>query len=90
MKCAYFNSGYCKFTRKENGCGNLHPAESCQVLKCRDKGCPLRQSKACKHGEQCRYKTMCMYNHAKDNSCKARSHTKIMDDNAKNAERKKL
>ena len=81
-KCTYFNSGYCKFTRKENGCRYLHPAESCQIQKCRDKACPLRHPKKCRHGEQCRYQTRCMYNHAKDNASKARS--KMIGDNAKN------
>ena len=67
-KCTNFNSWYCKFTRKKNGCRYLHPAESCQVLKCRDKECPLRHQKICKHGDQCRqgaWTTMQMIMHIK-------------------------
>ena len=44
-KCRYYNSGYCKFTRKENGCCNLHPTETCKIPKSREKGCPLRHPK---------------------------------------------
>ena len=83
IKCTYFNSGYCKFTRKENGCCYLHPAESCKIPKCKDKGCPQRHPKTSRHDKQCRYQTRCMYNHEKDNAFRERSHTKMIDDNAK-------
>ena len=62
-KCTYFNSGYCKFTRKENGCRNLHPAESCQIPKCRDKGCPLRHPKTCRYGTKCKRIDVCQFKH---------------------------
>ena len=78
-KCSYYNSGYCKFTRKENGCHYLHPTKTCKIPKCRDKGCPLRDSKRCRHGEECRYQTKCMFNHDHD-STQLRSHSKNTDD----------
>lgn len=67
-KCSYFNKGYCKFIKKENGCRYAHPTECCKVSKCRDKGCPLRHPKKCRHGEKCRYQTKCLYKHSKDNT----------------------
>ena len=67
-KCTYFNSGYCKFTRKENGCRYAHPTESCTIIKCNDKRCPFRHPKKCRHGDQCIYQTNCMYKHYKDTS----------------------
>ena len=65
-KCSYFNSGYCKFMKKENGCRYSHPTESCKIQRCRDKGCPFRHPKICRHGQQCRYQSRCMYQHLKD------------------------
>ena len=63
MKCSYFNSGYCKYTRKENGCNFYHPTEHCKLLKCKDKECQYRHQKKCKHGEKCRFQTRCEYFH---------------------------
>jgi vacuolar-type H+-ATPase subunit I/STV1 len=65
-KCSYYNSGYCKFTRKENGCRYLHPTECCINAKCKDKLCPLNHPKKCRHGDHCRYQTKCMYKHVTD------------------------
>ena len=65
-KCNYFNSGYCKFMKNENGCRYAHPTESCKTQRCRDKGCPFRHPKICRHGQQCRYQSRCMYQHSKD------------------------
>ena len=62
-KCSYYNSGYCKFAKKENGCKYLHPTECCKDSKCKDKGCQLRHPKKCRHGEKCRYQTLCAYKH---------------------------
>ena len=80
-KCIYFNSGYCKFTRQENGCRYLHPAETCKVIKCRDKECPFRHPKNCRHGERCRYQTKCMYHHRS-----LRSYTNNTDEKTKKLE----
>ena len=63
IKCSYFNSGYCKFTRKENGCNFYHPTETCKLLKCKDKECQYRHKKKCKHGEKCRFQNRCEYLH---------------------------
>ena len=63
QKCSYYNSGYCKFGKKENGCRYLHPTECCKDSKCKDKGCQLRHPKKCRHGEKCRYQTLCAYKH---------------------------
>ena len=30
-KCSYFNSGYCQYTKKENGCKNFHPIVECKI-----------------------------------------------------------
>ena len=67
-KCSYFNSGYCKFIKKENGCRYSHPTECCKVSKCKDKGCQLRHPKKCRHGEKGRYQTRCLYKHSKDDT----------------------
>ena len=63
IKCSYFNSGYCKFTRKENGCNFYHPTEPCKLLKCKDKECQYRHQKKCKHGEIWRFQKRCEYLH---------------------------
>ena len=65
-KCSYFNSGYCKFMKKENACIYADPTESCKTQICRDKGCPFRHPKTCRHKQQCRYQSRCMYQHLKD------------------------
>ena len=62
-KCSYFNSGYCKFTRKENGCKYYHPTEACTKTKCNNKSCDKRHPKKCRHGDQCRFRTRCLYKH---------------------------
>ena len=77
-KCRYFKSGYCKFTRKQNGCRYVHPAETCKVPNCRDKECPLKHLRSCKNCEQCKYQTKCMYQHSN-----TRSHTKNSDEDTK-------
>ena len=79
-KCTHYNSGYCKFVRSEKGCRYLHPAETCTIQKCRDKGCSSRHPKMCRHGEKCRYKTKCMYKHKKYDSSSIRHNTKKTDD----------
>ena len=86
-KCSHYNSGYCKFIRSENGCRYLHPAETCTLQKCRDKGCPSRHPKMCRHGEQCRYKTKCMYKHKKYDSSNIRPNTKKTDDRIESLEK---
>ena len=60
-KCTYFNSGYCKFTNKKNGCRYLHPEYACKIMQCKDKGCPSRHPKKCNHGEHCTYQKKCWH-----------------------------
>ena len=64
-KCAYHNSGYCKFSRKETGCKNYHPKEICKVTKCRDKKCQERHPKECRFQEECQFQLCCSYKHTK-------------------------
>ena len=64
MKCKYFNSGYCRYTKKEMGCKNFHPTDVCKVEGCREKECPDRHPKKCKFEDECRYSS-CLYNHVK-------------------------
>ena len=63
-KCPYYNTGYCKFARKESGCKNYHPKNVCKVTKCRDKTCPDRHPKVCRFKEECRFQLCCSYNHS--------------------------
>ena len=63
IKCSYFNSGYCKYTRKEKGCNFYHPTEACKLPKCNNKECQDRHQKKCKHGGKCRFQTRCEYLH---------------------------
>lgn len=63
MKCKYYNSGYCKFSRSQQGCKQFHPKETCQQYNCKDKCCPLRHPKKCRYKENCRYQTRCSYSH---------------------------
>ena len=64
-KCSYYNSGYCKFSRREKGCKFSHPEDNCKLSKCKDKLCPSRHPKTCKFGEECRYQTKCSYSHVR-------------------------
>ena len=59
----YFNSGYCKFTNKKNGCRYIHPEKVWNIIRCKDKDCPFRHPKMCKHFEHCRYRKNCVYWH---------------------------
>ena len=64
-KCAYYNSGFCKFARKETGSKNYHPKETCKVTKYRDKKCQERHPKECRFQEECRFQLGCSYKHSK-------------------------
>ena len=64
-KCVYFNSGYCRYTKKQNGCKNLHPKENCETRDCNEKGCPKRHPKRCRYLEECRFQSHCSYTHQK-------------------------
>ena len=79
-KCSYFNSGYCKFIKKENGCRYAHPTECCKIPKCKDKGCPLRHPKKCRHGEECRYQTKCMYKHCNNEANTTQHLNELIDE----------
>ena len=63
MKCKFYNSGYCKFSRTQQGCKQNHPKETCQQLNCKNKSCPLRHPKKCRYKEKCMYQTRCSYSH---------------------------
>ena len=39
-KCSYFNSGNCRYTKKENGCKNCHPIDECKIQGCKQKNVP--------------------------------------------------
>ena len=36
-KCTFLNSGYCKFTNKDNDCKYIHPATSCSIKNAKTK-----------------------------------------------------
>ena len=63
IKCSYFKSGYCKYTRKEKGCNFYHPTEACKLPKCNNKECQDIHQKKCKHGGKCMFQTRCEYLH---------------------------
>ena len=63
-KCSYFNSGYCRYTKKDNGCKNFHPIDECKIQGCKQKECPGRHPKKCKFNDECRFRTICSYSHA--------------------------
>ena len=65
-KCFYFNSGYCKYSQKENGCKDFHPTESCTQINCNNQGCPLRLPKKCKYLEKSSFQKRCSYKHEKE------------------------
>ena len=62
-RCSYFNSGYCRYTKKENGCTNFHPIVECKIQGCKQKKCPGRHPKKCKFNDECRFRTSCSYSH---------------------------
>lgn len=62
-KCTFYNVGYCKYSRKENGCKLYHPEECCQLLNCIDRYCPRRHPRVCRFGETCLFQNGCAYKH---------------------------
>ena len=64
-KCWYFSSGYCQYTKKENGCKYFHQIDECKNQGCKHKECPNRHPKKCKFDEECQFRTSCSYNHVK-------------------------
>ena len=64
-KCVHFNSGYCRYTKKQNGCKDFHPTEICETRDCKVKGCPKRHPKRCRYSEECRFQSQCSYFHQK-------------------------
>ena len=62
-KCVYFNSGYCRYTKKEMGCNNLHPKDVCELQGCREKSCLNSHPKKCKFGDECWFQSSCSYSH---------------------------
>ena len=62
-KCLYYNSGYCKFSKREYGCKKYHPEQNCKITGCKDKACPFRHPKKCKFAETCRFQIRCAYSH---------------------------
>ena len=65
LKCSHFNSGYCKFAKKEKGCKFYHPQTTCELPNCKDKKCPARHPRSCKFGDTCSFQTRCSYKHEK-------------------------
>ena len=65
-KCSYFNSGYCRYTKKEMGCRNYHPSDVCQLPVCREETCPNRHPKKCKFEDKCMFQSRCSYKHYKE------------------------
>ena len=72
-KCKYYNSGYCKFASRRNGCRDIHPTENCKYEDCKDKCCPHRHPKKCKYVEYCMFQSRCLYMH---NECERLSVSK--------------
>ena len=66
IKCSYFNSGYCRYTKKEMGCKKHHPSDDCTVQGCREKACPNRHPKKCKFEDKCMFQSRCSYKHFKE------------------------
>ena len=62
-KFAYYNSGFCNFSRKLNGCRHYHAETNCEEQNCRIRSCPRRHPKKCKFGQTCRYQSRCSYRH---------------------------
>ena len=63
-KCTFYNVGYCKYSRKENGCKLYHPEKCCQLLNCFDRECPRRHPRTCRFGETCLFQSGCAYKHS--------------------------
>ena len=62
-KCIYFNSGYCKFSKRETGCKKYHPDNNCLIAGCKDKESPNRHQKKCRYSETYRFQSRCSYAH---------------------------
>lgn len=74
-KCSYFNSGYCRYARREKGCKYYHPTDICESKKCDMKKCDKRHPKNCRHGDKCRFQTRCLYNHTMTNKERTNGHS---------------
>lgn len=66
LKCSHYNSGYCKFAKKERGCRLFHLEATCELPNCRNKKCPDRHPRSCKFGDTCIFQIRCSYKHAKE------------------------
>ena len=65
IKCTHYNSGFCKFKKKETGCKFFHPEKTCERPTCKDKNCSYRHPKPCKFGDTCLFQNRCSYKHLK-------------------------
>ena len=74
-KYTYFNSGYCRYVRREKGCKFYHPTDICESKKCDIKKCDKRHPKNCRHGDTCRFQTRCLYNHKMTNKERTNEHS---------------
>ena len=63
IKCSHYNSGHCKFAKKENGCKLYHPETICEILNCKNKKCSSRHPRPCKYGDSCVFQIRCSYKH---------------------------
>ena len=66
LKCSHYNSGYCKFAKKERGCRFFHPEATCELPNCRNRNCPDRHPRSCKFGDTCIFQIRCSYKHEKE------------------------
>ena len=66
LKCSHYNSGHCKFVKKEKGCKFHHNERVCEIQNCKDKKFSGRHPKSCKFGDTCRFQVRCSYKHEKD------------------------
>ena len=62
-KCVFYDTGYCKFSKTNNGCKKVHPRDICTIKGCKRNVCPNRHPRMCKFGEKCTYRTKCSYSH---------------------------
>ena len=62
-KFSHYNSGFCRYIKKEYGCKHFHHKENCEITVCKDKECPKRHPNICRYLDQCRFQSQCSYSH---------------------------
>ena len=61
VKCLFYDTGYCKFSKTKNGCKRTHPKYICTIKGCKRNVCPHRHPRMCKFGGKCMYRIKCSY-----------------------------